>query len=100
MRRPEIKPYVRQHRQYLYLRADVALLKKHLELTEVSSGENMVILDPYDDGVFYQAQRQDDGGISTGPIQTYLDVNASEGRGPEAAEHILATVLRNRWRTA
>ncbi len=95
-----IKPYVRQHRQYLYLRADVALLKKHLELTEVSSGENMVILDPYDDGVFYQAQRQDDGGICTGPIQTYLDVNASGGRGPEAAEHILATVLRNRWRTA
>jgi Transcriptional regulator, AbiEi antitoxin, Type IV TA system len=95
-----IKPYVRQHRQYLYLRADVALLKKRLELKEVSSGENVVVLDPYDDGVFYQAQRQDDGGICTGPIQTYLDVNASGGRGPEAAEQILATVLRNRWRTA
>jgi hypothetical protein len=95
-----IKPYVRQHRQYLYFRADVALLKKHLELKEVSSGENVVVFDPYDDGVFYQAQRQDDGGICTGPIQTYLDVNASGGRGPEAAEHILATVLRKQWRVA
>ena len=95
-----IKPHVRQHRQYLYLKADVALLKKRLELKEVSSGENVVVLDPYDDGVFYQAQRQDDGGICTGPVQTYLDVNASGGRGPEAAEQILATVLRNRWRTA
>jgi hypothetical protein len=73
---------------------------KHLEVKEVSSGENVVILEPYDDGVFYQEQRQDDGGICTGPVQTYLDVNASGGRGPEAAEHILATVLRGRWRTA
>jgi len=57
-------------------------------------------LEPYDDGVFYQAQRQNDGGICTGPVQTYLDVNASGGRGPEAAEHILATVLRKRWGNA
>lgn len=92
-----IKPYVRQHRQYLYLKGDIALVTKHLELKEVSSGENVVVLEPYDDGVFYQAQRQDDGGVCTGPVQTYLDVNASGGRGPEAAEHILTTVLRKRW---
>jgi len=92
-----IKAYVRQHRHYLYLKGDTALLTKHLELKEVSSGENVVVLEPYDDGVFYQAQRQNDGGICTGLVQTYLDVNASGGRGPEAAEHILATVLRKRW---
>lgn len=95
-----IKPYVRQHRYYVYIKGDLALATKHLQVKEVSSGENVVILEPYDDGVFYQAQRQDDGGICTGPVQTYLDVNASGGRGPEAAEHILATVLRDRWRTA
>jgi hypothetical protein len=92
-----IKPYVRQHRQYLYLKGDISLITKPLELKDVSSGENVVVLEPYDDGVFYQAQRQEDGGICTGPVQTYLDVNASGGRGPEAAEHILATVLRKRW---
>ena len=92
-----IKPYVRQHRQYLYLKGDISLVTKHLELKDVSSGENVVVLEPYDDGVFYQAQGQDDGGICTGPVQTYLDVSASGGRGPEAAEHILATVLRKRW---
>ena len=95
-----IKPYVRQHRVYLYLTADVALVTKRLELKTVSSGENVVILVPYDEGVFYQAQQQDDEGIWTGPVQTYLDVNASGGRGAEAAEHILATVLRKRWKTA
>lgn len=95
-----IKPYVRQHRHYVYLKGDVALVTKRLELKEVSNGENVVILEPYDDGVFYQALRQDDGGICTGPVQTYLDVNASGGRGPEAAEHILATLLRKRWGTA
>ena len=95
-----IKPYVRQHRHYIYLKGDIALVTKHLELKEVSSGENVIVLEPYDDGVFYQAQRQDDGGVCTGPIQTYLDVNASGGRGPEAAEHILTTVLRKNWGTA
>jgi len=92
-----IKPYVRQHRHYLYLKADIALVTNPLELKEVSTGENVVILEPYDDGVFHQAQRQDDGGFCTGPVQTYLDVNASGGRGPEAAEHILTTVLRKSW---
>jgi hypothetical protein len=95
-----IKPHVRQHRHYVYLKGDLTLVTKQLEVKEVSSGENVVILEPYDDGVFYQAQRQDDGGICTGPVQTYLDVNASGGRGPEAAQHILATVLREHWRTA
>jgi hypothetical protein len=94
-----IKKHVRQHRHYLYLKGDIALISKSLDLTEVSSGENVVVLEPYDDGVFYRALRQDDGGICTGPVQTYLDVNASGGRGPEAAEHILTTVLRNGWRT-
>lgn len=94
-----IKPYVRQHRQYLYLKCDMALITKRVDLKEVSTGENVVILEPYDDGIFYQAQRQDDGGICTGPVQTYLDVNASGGRGPEAAEHILTTVLLKKWGT-
>lgn len=92
-----IKPYVRQHRHYLYLKADLSILTSRIELREVSTGENVVVLRPYDDGVFCQALRQDDGGICTGPIQTYLDVNASGGRGPEAAEHILNTLLRKRW---
>lgn len=95
-----IKPYVRQHRVYLYLQADVSLVTKRLELKAVSSGENVVILEPYDEGVFYQTQQSDDDGIWTGPVQTYLDVNASGGRGPEAAEHILATMLRKRWKAA
>src|SRR5713101_324110 len=92
-----IKPYVRQHRQHLYLKGDISLITNQLELKDVSSGENVVVLEPYDDGVFFQVQRQEDGGICTGPVQTYLDVKASGGRGPEAAEHILATVLRKRW---
>ncbi len=93
-----IAPYVRQHRFYLYLKADLSRVTKKIELKEVSAGENVVILEPYDEGVFYQAM-QDDGGIYTGPVQTYLDVNASGGRGPEAAEQILATVLRKHWKT-
>ena len=94
-----IAPYVRQHRIYLYLKGEFKQLVKHVELKEVSNGENVVVLEPYDDGVFYQAQKQAGGSIITHPVQTYLDVNAAGERGPEAAEHILVTVLRKRWRT-
>lgn len=61
------------------------------------SGENVVILQPSDEGVFYQCERQADGGIATGAVQTYLDVNASGGQGNEAAEKILERVLRKQW---
>ncbi len=92
-----IAPYVRQKRVWLYLQGDFSAIVQRLELKEVPSGENVVVLDPYDEGVFYQCERYPDGGIATGAVQTYLDVNASGGQGSEAAEKVLERVLRKKW---
>lgn len=92
-----IAPYVRQNRVWLYLHGDYSLAIQRLELKEVPSGENVVVLEPYDEGVFYHGEQFQDGGIATGAVQTYLDVNASGGQGSEAAEKILERVLRQRW---
>jgi hypothetical protein len=93
-----IAAYIRQNRVWLYLKGDFSMLTDRMELKEVPSGENVMVLDPYDDGVFYSAEQFKDGGIATGPIQTYLDANASGGQGNEAAERILELILRKAWR--
>lgn len=92
-----IAPYVRQNRVWLYLQGDFSRLTERMELKEVPSGENVVVLEPYDAGVLYQSERYKDGGIATGAVQTYLDVNASGGQGNEAAEKILERALRPKW---
>jgi hypothetical protein len=95
-----IAPYVRQNRVWFYLRGNSSLVIQRLELKEVPSGENVVMFEPYDEGVFYRCGRYPDGGIATGAVQTYLDVNASGGQGNEAAEKILERVLRQKWGAA
>jgi hypothetical protein len=92
-----IAPYVRQNRVWLYFQGDLSRLTEPLELKEVPSGENVVVFEPYDEGIFYQCERYPDGGIATGAVQTYLDVKASGGQGKEAAEKILERVLRPKW---
>ena len=95
-----IAPYVRQNRVWLYVQGNFSPVFQRLDLKEVPSGENVVVLEPYDGGVFYQNERYPDGGIVTGAVQTYLDVSASGGQGSEAAEKILERVLRKRWGAA
>ena len=89
--------HVRQHRHFLYLKGDLSLLIKALSLEEVDSGENIVVYCPYDDGVFYHGCSSRDEGYYTCPVQTYVDLQSAEGRGPEAAEYLLDTVLRKVW---
>jgi hypothetical protein len=81
-----LAPYVRQPRFFAYWRGERAALDAALELKPVDSGDNVVIYDPYDDGVFYPFEGVADA--VTGPLQTYLDVSASPARGEDAAEAI------------
>jgi hypothetical protein len=58
----------------------------------VDSGENVVVLIPDDDGVFYMANAGYVGEHRmpcTQPVQTYVDVFHCGGRGQEAAEAAL-----------
>ena len=89
-------PAVRYQRAMAYVKADLDSLIDLLELKPVSSGSNVTLLKPYDEGVFYQT-REINGVMVIAPIQIYLDLLKIRGRGEEAAEAIMDKVIREVW---
>ena len=88
-------PAVRYNRAMAYasIPEEVMLL---LDLKEVESGANVMLLGPYDEGVFYGTKVIDDIRIVS-PIQIYLDLRSYKGRGEEAAEVLLRDVIKPKW---
>ena len=62
----------------------------------MTSGANVMLLKPYDPGVFYGIQRMC-GVPIVSPVQAYLDLKGYRGRGEEAADELLEKVLRPLW---
>jgi len=94
-------PNVRQPKTWLYVGAEhVQRFEELIESKPVESGENLVVLIPDDPGVFYMA---DSGSVGqqrlacTNPVQTYVDLWHSGGRGKEAAEALLEQRLKPEW---
>ncbi len=58
-----------------------------LDLRPVEAGANLLLIDPYDSGVFYRAQVRDRVTL-VGAVQLYLDLSAEPGRGREQAEFL------------
>jgi len=95
-------PHVRQPKTWLYVRQqDLAKFEELVEAKPVDSGENMVVMIPEDEGVFYLG----DGGMMgenrlacTNLVQTYVDLWHSGGRGQEAAEALLEQRLKPEWK--
>jgi hypothetical protein len=95
-------PHVRQPKTWLYLREqEISKFEELVEAKPVDSGENLVVLIPDDDGVFYFP----DGGMMgnnrmacTNAVQTYVDLWHCGGRGQEAAEALLEQRLKPQWK--
>lgn len=95
-------PHVRQAKTWVYVHRDYVTRFEALTAAKiVDSGENVVLLIPDDDGVFYSG----DGGYvgeqrmpCTNPVQTYVDLFHSGNRGEEAAEALLEQKLKPAWR--
>lgn len=95
-------PHVRQPKTWLYVGSEWE--DKFREVAEaklVDSGENVVVLIPEDNGVFYLQE----GGVMgeprlscTNPVQTYVDLFHCGGRGEEAAEALLEQNLKRAWK--
>jgi len=78
---------VRYNRAAAYVAGDLSTVTVAAQLKPVDSGPNILLLTPYDEGVFYAASSI--GGLMTAsPVQVYLDVIGSRARGQEAAEAI------------
>jgi hypothetical protein len=95
-------PHVRQSKTWMYVREqDVSRFEALVEAKLVDSGENLVVMTPDDEGVFYLG----DGGTMgdnrmscTNAVQTYVDLYHCGGRGEEAAEALLNQVLKPEWK--
>ena len=95
-------PCVRQNKTWLYVN-DAALddFVQIAEAKRVDTGENLVVLVPEDDGVFYLGDAGHGGLLAcTNPVQTWLDLRHVGGRGEEAAEAILNQCLKPMWEGA
>jgi hypothetical protein len=98
-------PHVRQAKTWLYARQDyVARFEALAEAKMVDSGENVVLLIPNDDGVFYPDEGDRYVGerrmSCTNSVQTYVDLAHCGGRGEEAASAILDQRLKPKWSQA
>ena len=91
-------PHVRQARTWLYLAGDLEeQFKAKADAKLVDSGENLVVLIPADDGVFYHLDISKNRLACTNAVQTYIDLVHAGGRGEEAAEALMQQRLKPAW---
>jgi hypothetical protein len=91
-----LSPHVRMNRAFIFADGDIDSIARDLDFKPVSSGPNVVLLKPYDDGVFY-GNREIDGLKVVSAIQAYIDLKTYKGRGEEAADHLMDQVLEPSW---
>jgi len=91
-----LAPTVRYQRVTAFVEEGEMDLATTLDFKPVSSGANLLLLVPYDRGVFYGTQVVDGVRIAS-PIQIYLDLMGFHGRGEEAAKGLLEKVIRPKW---
>ncbi|MBM3298912.1 MAG: hypothetical protein FJY85_03055 [Deltaproteobacteria bacterium] len=89
-------PFVRYHRVMAYVEESDEDVGALLNLKEVTGGSNVLLLKPYDAGVFY-GSREIEGVRVASPTQVYLDLLGDRGRGRDAAKELLEQVIRPTW---
>lgn len=91
-----LAPMVRGQRAMIYVRNSIELVAEKVGLKPVESGANIVLIQPYDDGVYWDASPIGNLQIAN-PIQVYLDLKRYPGRGEEAADFLNREVINPRW---
>ena len=89
-------PAVRYQRAAAYVEQDFEKMIESIDIKAVDSGANVLLLKPYDEGVFYGKQEQN-GSIIVLAVQNYLDLSSFRGRGQEAAEKLLEKAVLKKW---
>ena len=92
-------PHVRQPKTWLFIGAEWEdEFREAVEAKPVDSGENLIVLVPDDDGVFYLQEGAAERLAGTNPVQTYVDLGHCGNRGEEAAEALLEQNLKPAWK--
>jgi len=91
-----VAPSLRYKRVFAYVEDFSEDMAKALGWKEVSSGQNISILEPYDEGIFYGLQ-DINGAKVVSDIQLFLDLKDYRERGEEAAKFLLERRLKPKW---
>lgn len=84
-----LAPYARTNTSYFYANdKGVSVLRERLDLSSPARGENVIVLQIEDEGLFRDAVEPAPHVRCTSPVQTYLDLYVSGERGKEAADYL------------
>lgn len=91
-----LSPMVKYNRAMAYCSKISNDMAREAGLKEVDSGANIMVLKPYDVGVFYACE-EIDGVPVVSTVQAYLDVNRLRSRGEEAGRALLERRIKPSW---
>ena len=83
-----VSPFVRYNDVWVYVSGDTDSLVRKLDLRPTTSGANVRIFEPYDEGVFMDS-REIRGARVVSDIQLYVDLFTYPARGQEQADRVL-----------
>ena len=92
-----LAPGVRYDRAWAYVESEARdRVIEFCGLKPVEKGGNVLLFEPYDDGVLWDIKDVDGFPLVT-PVQVYLDLAQYRGRGEEAAQIIFGEVISKAW---
>lgn len=91
-----LAPMVKGQRSTIYLGQDLEDIGREVGLKVVESGANVSLIQPYDEGVFWNRATVQGVQVAT-PVQIYLDLRQMHGRGDEAAAFLFQEVIQKQW---
>lgn len=91
-----VAPFARYDRAFVFIDERAEEIASALELKAVPTGANVILLRPYDEGVFYGIQEVG-GAKVVSDVQLYLDLKSYKGRGEEAADFLYERRIKPRW---
>jgi hypothetical protein len=91
-----VAPHVHMNKIFAFVDGDLSAVARDLQFKAVPSGSNLMLLKPYDDGVFYKS-RVVAGLRIVSDVQIYVDLKTYKGRGEEAADFLMENLLEPSW---
>jgi hypothetical protein len=88
-----VAAFVRYNFAAFYFSGSILELEQELGISPTSSGANVWVFRPFDEGVYYGMQNREGMSIASN-VQLYLDLFKYKGRGEEQATAIRERVLR------
>lgn len=88
-----VAPFVRYNFAAFYFSGSMLELERELEIKQTSSGANLWVFRPFDEGVYYGMQNHEGVSVASN-VQLYLDLINYKGRGEEQATAIRERLLR------